>query len=262
MGMVEIDGCRVAYERVGAGPAVVLLHGYVGDGASTWRPQLDALSDDFTVIAWDAPGAGRSSDPPDRFGMAGYANCLARFIERLALRKPHVVGLSFGGALAIDFCGRHPAIPSTLTLVGAYAGWAGSLPPETVEQRLRQALELSEASPEEFVDALLPTMFSNGTPAEAVEALRAAMLAFHPAGFRTMARAAAEDLRPALPHIEVPTLLVYGDDDVRAPLAVADHLHQAIRGSTLVRLPGAGHVCNIEAADAFNAAIRDFLHNC
>jgi len=120
---------------------------------------------------------------------------------------------------------------------------------------------LSEVSPEEFVDALLPTMFSDGTPAEGVEALRSAMLAFHPAGFRAMARAAAEDLRPALPHIEVPTLLVYGVHDVRAPIAVADHLHEAIRGSTLVRLPGAGHVCNIEAPDAFNAVIRDFLHD-
>ena len=76
-----------------------------------------------------------------------------------------------------------------------------------------------------------------------------------------MARAAAEDLRPALPSIDVPTLLVYGADDIRAPAAVADHLHGAIRDSTLVRLPGAGHVCNLEAPDAFNATIRTFLHD-
>ena len=261
MGIVEIDGYRVGYERVGAGPPLLLLHGYVGDGASNWRPQLEALSDAFTVVAWDAPGAGRSSDPPDLFGMVGYADCLARFIARLELGNPHLVGLSFGGALAIEFCRRHPDVPLTLTLVGAYAGWAGSLPPETAEQRLRQALELSELSPDEFVAALLPTMFSARTPAAAVEGLRSAMLAFHPAGFRAMARASAEDLRSALPHIEVPTLLVYGADDVRAPMTVADDLHDAIRGSTLVRLPGAGHVCNIEAPDAFNATIREFLHD-
>jgi pimeloyl-ACP methyl ester carboxylesterase len=76
-----------------------------------------------------------------------------------------------------------------------------------------------------------------------------------------MARASAEDLRAALPSIEVPTLLLYGADDIRAPAAVADHLHEVIRGSTLVRLPGAGHVCNLEAPDAFNAAIRAFLHD-
>jgi hypothetical protein len=77
METIEVDGLRIAYERAGAGPPLVLLHGYVGDGPTTWRRQLDGLGDDFTVIAWDAPGAGRSSDPPESFGMAGYADCLA-----------------------------------------------------------------------------------------------------------------------------------------------------------------------------------------
>ena len=73
------------------------------------------------------------------------------------------------------------------------------------------------------------------------------MLAFHPAGFRAMARASAEDVRGVLPDITVPTLLVYGDGDVRAPLTVAEDLHAAISGSTLVVLPDTGHLCNIEA---------------
>ncbi len=84
------------------------------------------------------------------------------------------------------------------------------------------------------------------------------MRAFHPRGFREMARASAEDLRDALPGIRVPTLLVYGDHDVRAPLTVGEHLHAQIAGSRLVVLPGAGHVCNVETPDAFNAAIREF----
>jgi pimeloyl-ACP methyl ester carboxylesterase len=76
MDMVEVDGLRIAYERVGAGPALVLLHGYVADGQTTWQRQLDELCDEFTVVAWDAPGAGGSSDPPEGFGMVGYADCL------------------------------------------------------------------------------------------------------------------------------------------------------------------------------------------
>ena len=80
-----------------------------------------------------------------------------------------------------------------------------------------------------------------------------------PVGFRAMARASAEDLRDALPCVEVPTLLVYGDHDVRAPLAVAEHLHAAITDSTLVVLADAGHVCNVEAADDFNTAVSQFL---
>jgi pimeloyl-ACP methyl ester carboxylesterase len=65
------DGLRIAFERAGGGPPLVLLHGYVGDGPTTWRRQIDDLSDEFTVVAWDAPGVGRSSDPPESFGLAG-----------------------------------------------------------------------------------------------------------------------------------------------------------------------------------------------
>jgi pimeloyl-ACP methyl ester carboxylesterase len=261
MEMIEVDGLRIAYERAGAGPPLVLLHGYVGDGPTTWRRQIEALADEFTVVAWDAPGAGRSSDPPESFGMAGYAHCLAGFLRGLGFEEPHVAGLSFGGALALELCHRHPAIPRTLILASAYAGWAGSLPAGVAEQRLRQALALADLSPQEFVGALLPTMFSEGTSPESVDAFGASMLAFHPAGFRAMARASAEDLTDVLPHIRVPTLLVYGDKDVRAPLTVAEDLHAAISGSALVVLPDAGHVCNIEAPEEFNRAVRNFLHD-
>src|SRR5438094_209451 len=199
MNMIEVNGLRIAYERAGGGPPLVLLHGYVGDGPTTWRRQLDELSDEFTVVAWDAPGAGRSSDPPESFGMAGYADCLAGFVERLGLDRPHVAGLSFGGALAIEFFRRHPSIPATLILVSAYAGWGGSLRPDVAEQRLQQALTLADLSSEEFVGALLPTMFSAAAPQASVDEFGATLRTFHPAGFRAMARACAEDLRAALP---------------------------------------------------------------
>lgn len=259
METIEVNGLRIAYERVGRGPPLVLLHGYVGDGPTTWRAQLDALSDEFTVVAWDAPGAGRSADPPESFGMAGYADCLAAFVERLGLEAPNVVGLSFGGALGLALCHRHPSLATTLILASAYAGWAGSLPAEAAEQRLEQALVLADLSAEEFVDTLLPTRFSAATPWASVEAFGEALRAFHPIGFRAMARASAEDLRNALPHIKVPTLLVYGDKDVRAPLTVAEHLQAAIANAALIVLPDVGHVCNIEAPEAFNSAVRSFL---
>jgi pimeloyl-ACP methyl ester carboxylesterase len=259
MEMIEVDGLRIAYERAGDGPPLVLLHGYVGDGPTTWRRQIEGLSDEFTVVAWDAPGAGRSSDPPESFGMAGYADCLAGFVERLGLGKPHVAGLSFGGALALELYRRHSAIPMTLVLASAYAGWAGSLPADVAAQRRQQALVLADLPPEEFVGALLPTMFSRITSSESADAFGVSMLAFHPVGFRAMARASAEDLRDVLPHVRVPTLLVYGDKDIRAPLTVAENLHAALSGSTLVVLPDAGHLCNIEAPEEFNRAVRNFL---
>jgi pimeloyl-ACP methyl ester carboxylesterase len=261
MDQIEVSGLRIAYERAGVGPPLVLLHGYVGDGLTVWRRQLEALCDEFTVVAWDAPGAGGSSDPPESFGMAGYADCLAGFVDRLHLDRPHVAGLSFGGALALELGRRHPAIPKTLILASAYAGWGGSLPAEVADQRLQQALRLADLSPEDFVGELLPTMFSEATAPATVDEFGESMLAFHPAGFRAMARASAADLRDALPHINVPALLVYGGEDVRAPLTVAHDLATAISGSTLIVLPDAGHLCNIEAPDEFNRAVRAFLRS-
>jgi pimeloyl-ACP methyl ester carboxylesterase len=259
MELVEVGGLQIAYERGGTGPALVLLHGYVGDGPTTWRRQLDGLSDDFTVVAWDAPGAGRSSDPPERFGVDGYADCLAGFLQQLGLERACVAGLSFGGIVALGLQRRNAAMSSALILASAYAGWAGSLPREVAEQRLGQALALADGTPEAFVGALLPTMFSVAMPDETVADFRASMQAFHPCGFRAMARASAEDVRDVLPTIDVPTLLVYGERDVRAPLTVAEGLQVAIPDSRLVVLPGVGHVCNAEAPDEFNATVRDFL---
>jgi pimeloyl-ACP methyl ester carboxylesterase len=261
MQTIDVHGLRIAYERAGTGPAVVLVHGYVGDGATTWRSQIDALSDEFTMVAWDAPGAGGSSDPPESFGMAGYSDCLAGFLAGLRLARPVIVGVSFGGALAIDFGRRHPAVPPALVLASAYAGWAGSLSAEVTAQRLRLAETLSSLTPEQFRATLLPTMFTDGTAQDVRERFGASMLAFHPAGFRAMARASAEDLRDALPNLKLPTLLIYGDQDVRAPLHVAQRLHSAIPHSKLIVLPGVGHVCNVEAADEFNSTLRTFLQS-
>lgn len=261
MNQIEVAGLRIAYERAGQGPPLVLLNGGVGDGPGTWRHQIDALSDEFTVVAWDAPGSGRSSDPPESFRLAQFADCLAGFVAALGLGRPHVAGLSFGAGLALELYRRHPAIPRSLVLAGAYAGWAGSLPPDVVEQRLQLALKLAELAPDELVRALLPTMVSESAPAEVLDQLAATMSEFHPVGFRVMARAFAEaDVRDVLPRIQVPTLLLYGDRDVRAPLPVGEALHAAIPGSRLVVIPGVGHVSNIEAPERFNAELRDFLH--
>jgi pimeloyl-ACP methyl ester carboxylesterase len=86
------------------------------------------------------------------------------------------------------------------------------------------------------------------------------MREFHPVGLRANARAfAAADLRDVLPRVAVPTLLLYGDRDTRAPGNVARDIHAGIPGSKLVLIPGAGHVCNVDAPERFNAEVRAFL---
>jgi pimeloyl-ACP methyl ester carboxylesterase len=261
MHQIEIDGLRIAYRRAGDGPPLVLLHGGPVDSRE-FRRQLADLSDEFTVVAWDAPGCGRSSDPPETFRLPDYADWLAAFIEELRLERPHVLGLSFGGGLALELYRRHPEVPRSLVLASAYAGWAGSLPANVVEQRLKQALELIDQPPDSFVRAWMPTFFSESVGPELVEELAGIVSEFHPAGLRVQLHAFAEaDLRDVLPRINVPTLLLYGDRDVRSPISVAQELHAKIPGSRLVVIPGAGHVCDMESPERFNAEVRGFLRS-
>jgi pimeloyl-ACP methyl ester carboxylesterase len=261
MDEVKVAGLRIAYRRAGEGPPLVLLHGGPSDSRE-WRRQLHGLSDEFTVVAWDAPGCGRSSDPPETFRLPDYADCLAAFIERLGLERPHVAGLSFGSGLALELYRRHPGVPRTLILASAYAGWAGSLPAEVVQQRLELALRLVEEPPDHLAWALVPTLLTDSAPPEMVDEVMTTVSEFHPAGQRVGALAFAEaDLRDVLPLIEVPTLLLYGGKDVRSPLDVARELHAAIPTSRLVVMPGVGHLGNVEAADLFNAEVRSFLRS-
>jgi pimeloyl-ACP methyl ester carboxylesterase len=142
----------------------------------------------------------------------------------------------------------------------AYAGWAGSLLPEVVAERLRFCLDVAELPPDGFVDSMLPNMFSRSAAPERVAAFAESMRRVHPGGFRAMARASAEaDLRPLLGQVSVPTLVLCGDHDARAPLPVAEALHHAVPDSHLVVLEGVGHVSAVEAPERFNDAIRTFL---
>jgi pimeloyl-ACP methyl ester carboxylesterase len=259
MEVLHINGLRIAFRRQGAGPPLVLIHGGLSDSRQ-WRRQLEALSAAFTVVAWDAPGCGQSSDPPEHFRLADYADCLAAWIAALGLEQPHVLGLSFGGGLALELYQRHPTVPRTLVLASAYAGWAGSLPQKAVADRLQQGLRQAELPPEDVARAWLPSLFSDPAPIELVAETAAIMAAFHPVGMRVMLQAFAEaDLRPVLPRIAVPTLLLYGDADRRSPPSIADELHAQIPTSTLVVMPGVGHLSNVEAPERFNAEVRRFL---
>ena len=147
MDEIEVGGPRIAYRRAGVGPPLVLLHGGPSDSRE-WRRQLDGLADDFTVVAWDMPRFGGSADPPEHFRTRDYADCLAAFIEVLGLKQPHLLGLSFGSGLALELYRWHSTIPRTLILASADAGWAGSLPPDVVEQRKQHMLRLIDLQPD------------------------------------------------------------------------------------------------------------------
>ena len=259
VGTVEVDGKPIGYRRAGTGPPLVLLHGAWSDSRE-WRRELDTLSDEFTVIAWDAPGCGPSFDPPDDFPLAAYADAVARFVDAIGADHPHLLGISFGGGLALEVYHRHPALARSLVLASAYAGWAGSLPADEVAERVRRVFEESEQPPSEWAPSYLPSFFAGPVPQAARDEMLEIMLDVRPAGIRPMVTAfAAADLRDVLPTITVPTLLLYGELDSRAPRTVAEELHHQIPGSELVMLPDVGHVTNVEAPELFDATVRAFL---
>jgi pimeloyl-ACP methyl ester carboxylesterase len=258
---LEIEGLRIAYRMTGTGPPLVLLHG-IYDDSRAWRPQLDGLSDEFTVVAWDAPGCGRSADPPETFYLSDWADCLARFIATLGLEHPHVLGLSLGSMFALEFYRRHSTVPRSLVLASAYAGWVGSLSPEMVEQRKERALREIELPLEQWMPNWIPELLTSHAPAGTADEVMAVMSEFHPAGARTMVSTLADiDLRDVLPQIAVPTLLLYGSADTRSPLTVAEDLRVKIPESRLVVMPGIGHLSNLDAPDLFNAEVRLFLRS-
>jgi pimeloyl-ACP methyl ester carboxylesterase len=255
--VVRANGLEIVYERVGEGSPLVFVHGAAGDGR-IWQPQLAALADEFTVVAWDEPGAGRSSDVPGDFGLAHYANSLAALIEALELGPAHVAGLSWGGTVTQELYRHHPELVATLILVDTYAGWKGSLPEEEVRARVAGAREMLAAPAEEF-DPTLPGLFAGDPPAEFVPLLEEIAADVRPESLRTQLLVMAEaDQRDLLPRIAVPTLLIWGELDARSPLDVAHQFEQAIPDTTLVVIPGSGHVSNLEQPEQFNEAVREF----
>ena len=235
-----------------------MLHGFSHD-SRVWRPQLRSLADEFTVIAWDAPGAGLSDDPPEPFSFDEWATSLEAFMDAIEVATSHLVGLSWGGVLAQVFAHRYPARVRSLVLADTYAGWRGSLPAPMPAERLAACLADSHLPPAEFVGRYLPGMFSASPPTAAVDELAAIMADVHPLGFRLMATALAEaDTSGILPTLTVPTLLVWGDADVRSPIGIADQFRAAIPGARFVEIRGAGHVSNLERPEEFTAAVRMF----
>ena len=225
-GAVDVDGLRVGYRQVGDGPAVVLLHGYVGDGEATWHRQLNALGGEFRLVAWDAPGAGASADPPESFGMAGYADCLAGFIAALGVDEPasrravlrrrararrrrsapgpgsvarRRVGLRRLGRIPAARRRRPTAVPS-LGVVRVDV------------RRVRRHVAADDVR-----DAAGSRPTSIGSRPACGRSIRAASAPWPGHRPRTCVELLAS--------VDVPTLLVYGDQDVRAPLPVAEHLH-------------------------------------
>jgi pimeloyl-ACP methyl ester carboxylesterase len=193
--------------------------------------------------------------------MDDHADCFAAFLRALRIEPAHLVGLSFGGALVLATFYRHRGLASSLALVSGYAGWAGSLGPAEAQQRLTRSLEVSQLPPDEFAAVMLPPMFSPSVKGEVVATFVDSVRAFRASGFRATARASFEDQSHVLPEVDVPTLLLYADHDVRAPVAIGEAIHAVVRGSQLVVLRRPGHASSVEAPHEVTRELRRFLRS-
>jgi pimeloyl-ACP methyl ester carboxylesterase len=257
MEVVRARGLEIAYRRVGDGPPLVLVHG-AADDSRVWQPQLAALADEFTVVAWDEPGAGRSSDVPADFHLADYASCLAVVIKALDLGPAHVAGHSWGSTVVQELYRHYPELVATLILIGAYAGWKGSLSPDEVAVRVKGVQEMLSAPAKEF-DPGVPGLFAGEPPAEFALLLEEIAIGVRPKSLETQLFVmACADERDLLPRIAVPTLLIWGELDTRSTLSVARQFERAIPDTKLVVIPNAGHICHLEQPNQVNKAVRRF----
>jgi pimeloyl-ACP methyl ester carboxylesterase len=255
--VADVDGLSIAYRSAGQGSPLVLLHGFLCD-SRCWRTQLEGLSDHLRVVAWDAPGAGESSDPPDRFTITDWAQCLAAFLDSIGIGRAYILGLSWGGLLAQELYRLYPARVAGLILCDTYAGWMGSLPSEA-GKRLERCVHDSSLSGEELAGRWAPEMFGENASHQLLDELSAVFRDFHAHGFRLMAASLAEsDTAALLTKIEVPTLLMWGEQDRRSPLSVAEQFRNAIPKAELAVIRDAGHVSNMEQPEAFNAQVLRF----
>jgi pimeloyl-ACP methyl ester carboxylesterase len=241
----------IHYERAGNGPPLLLLHG-IGSNSRSFRHQLTGLSDGCTVIAWDAPGYGKSSDPRAPFSMADLADAAAGLLDELHIARAHILGVSMGGVVAQLVYHRHPERVASLMLCDTTASRS---------QRAQQRIEaIDTLTPRQLAEQRAPQLVRGDAPATLVNELIDVMAEVRPAGYRHAALALGDvDLTGLLPRITVPTLVIHGEDDGVVPLHVGEELARAIPGAELVVIRKAGHVSNQEQPQAFNEAVRKFL---
>jgi pimeloyl-ACP methyl ester carboxylesterase len=235
---VTVQGRPVAYQVVGSGEPVVLVHGLAGS-LRWWQRNVAALAETHTVYLVNLPGFGTFRRRDHRFDLADASDWLAAWIEAVGIAPCHIVAHSMGAHIAIRVAARWPALVNRLVLV-APALVAG-------RRRLRS-----------YPLALIPAGRAASLsflPILALDALRAGPL--------TLLRAArslcSHDIGAELGSVTAPTLLVWGDRDALVPATWASEVQAVIPDARLLILPGAGHVANYDRPGPFNAATRAFL---
>jgi 3-oxoadipate enol-lactonase len=256
-----VNSIHLHYDQAGNGIPLLLIHGYPLDH-TLWQPQVDGLADIARVIAPDLRGFGQSDAPEGVSTMETYADDLRALLDALKVERAVVCGLSMGGYVALAFWRKYADRARRLILVDTRAGADA---PAARQARLDMVEQVKQHGSAPAADAMLPRLLAPSTyqsRPDLVESVHAMMLRQSPAGIigAQLGMAERPDSTATLPTITVPTLVVFGAEDVITPAETEGRsLADAIPGAKLVIIPNAGHLSNFEQPEAFNAAVREFL---
>ena len=256
------DGISIFYEERGRGTPLLLVMGLGADG-SVWADHVAEYERHFRCILVDNRGVGRSDKPAGPYTTARMALDVAEVADALGIESAHAAGISMGGAivqeLALQRSGllRSAVVISSWARLNAYA--------VRVFEHMRPAR--AHLRPEDFMDLIQLWIFTNPHYERhgAELAQGRADAGMNPApqpqhGFEAQVDACiAHDCHARLGSIEVPTLIVAGEDDIFTPLAFSQELAAGIPGAELASWKGAGHAVHWEVLEAFNARSRDFM---
>jgi len=257
---VSVGDLRIAYRESGEGEPVLFLNG-TGESGATWAGMMRALPD-YRCVAIDPRDTGESSYVTSSYKPADLAQDAGSVIEQLGLAPCHVVGFSLGGATAQELAIARPELVRSLVLLSTWARSDGYFIAEMNNwQAIRRAHWDDEAS---FLLSLESWLFSPATfeNQDLRRSIYAMWLDEHqaPEGWIRQTEAdIAHDAFDRLGAIRARTTIIVGDDDICTPPRYSEALHQALAGSTLVRIPNAGHCAVFEQPHLVSQAIRDHL---
>jgi len=251
----------LAHDDAGSGTPLVLLHGFPLDRA-LWAPQRRALAGAARVIIPDLRGFGESAalgDPPTT--VDGHADDIAALLDALGLERVVIGGMSMGGYVALAFWRRHRARVAALLLADTRAGADSA---EGKEKRRAMMETARTIGARGVADAMMPGLLGKTTRAKRPETepeLRAILERASVPGILAAIQAMMDrpDASAMLATIDVPTLIVVGEEDALTPVKESEAMHAAIAGSRLEIIPGAGHCANFERPAAFDHVVEEFL---
>lgn len=258
---IDLRGGTIVYTYTIDTPTIVLLHAFPLD-REMWQPQFAALKERTRLLAIDLPGFGQSPPGREPFTVDAAADMVACLLKELGRsERVTLCGLSMGGYVAMSFARRYPD-----RLAGLILADTRSEPDDDVAKQNRARLiELAkEKGAAGVVEQMLPKLLCDATRANqpgVVETVRTIALRQSVEGLVNGLAALRDrpDASPGLEQVTVPTLILVGEHDAATPPALAAAMAARVQKSSVVTIPNAGHLSNLENPEAFNAAIINFL---